>query len=351
MLLSTISITLATREGPAHRDGTLEHYVVLERLLQRHRALQSALRVFNPRGPVRSVLCLLLLLAIVRFSLHAQPTPNAAAADDILSNHFQVTVDGKPVEVLHAALNLYFLNITAAKHHHIVVTAPVDGFWDRGVEVQPWRLNIRPEVLGRTISFDLRGEAKLTLSRPNDFLADSEMLYLFANPPEIAAPTMSTPGLRYYGPGMHHENIDAQSGDAIYLAPGAILFGSLNLWKVNHVKVFGRGVIVYDGPQNPADDDGWMHKPNWHCIVMDHAEAVSIEGITCVVRSRTWQIQMTESRHILFDNIKVIGANQGNANADGLDWLGGGDTIVRKQLLPCRRRCVRPADWLERVYR
>jgi len=62
-----------------------------------------------------------------------------------------------------------------------------------------------------------------------------------------------------------------------------------------------------------------MHKRNWHCIVMDQAHDISIEGITCVVRSRTWQIQMKDSRNITFDNIKVIGANAGNADADGMD--------------------------------
>jgi hypothetical protein len=72
-----------------------------------------------------------------------------------------------------------------------------------------------------------------------------------------------------------------------------------------------------------------MHKPNWHCIVMDNAHDISISDITCVVRSRTWQIQMKDSRQIVYDNLKVIGANAGNANADGMDWLGGGDTVVR----------------------
>ncbi len=38
---------------------------------------------------------------------------------------------------------------------------------------------------------------------------------------------------------------------------------------------------------------------------------------------------MKDSRDILFQNVKVIGANSGNANADGMDWLGGGDTVVR----------------------
>ena len=270
------------------------------------------------------LLCLALCLALVTPAV-ALPTVPA----EIASTHFLVTIDGQSTPVMHAALNLYFLNFQARPDALITVTADQDGFWSTGVEIQPWRLNIRPIRNGRTITFHLRGAEKISISRPGDFVSTAEMLYLFANPPEPHAPTASTPGVRYYGPGVHRENIDAAPGDHIYLADGAVVFGSLNVWQVDNVSVSGRGVLVYDGPQNPADDDGWMHKKNWHCIVMDNAHDISIEGITCVVRSRTWQIQMKDSRRILFDNIKVIGANDGNANADGMDWLGGGDTVVR----------------------
>ena len=72
-----------------------------------------------------------------------------------------------------------------------------------------------------------------------------------------------------------------------------------------------------------------MHKKNWHCIVMDNAHNIEVDGITCIVRSRTWQIQMKDSRNIGFYNIKVIGGTKNDANQDGMDWLGGGDTTVR----------------------
>ena len=48
---------------------------------------------------------------------------------------------------------------------------------------------------------------------------------------------------------MHHENIDAHDGDRIYLAAGAVVFGSLNLWQVHDVHVSGGGTIIYDGPR------------------------------------------------------------------------------------------------------
>jgi len=62
---------------------------------------------------------------------------------------------------------------------------------------------------------------------------------------------------------------------------------------------------------------------------MDHANNVEIDGITCVTRSRTWQVQMRSSRGIGFYNVNVIGGEEHDANQDGLDWLGGGDTTVR----------------------
>ena len=248
--------------------------------------------------------------------------------EEIASSHFLLTVNGHEVAVAHAAANYYFSNFDAPGPVTVTVTAPTDDYWSRGVEVQPWRLGIRPKLKGRTISFRLDGPAKISITRPNDFLAGAEMLFLFANSPEKDAPRADAANVRYFGPGVYHDGIDAKSGDVIYLAPGAVVLGGLNIWQVENVRVFGRGVILYDGPQNPTDDTGWIHKPDWHAIVMDEARHISIEGITCVVRSRTWMIQMKDSQDIRFDNVKVIGGSEGNANQDGIDWLGGGDTVV-----------------------
>jgi PA14 domain len=252
---------------------------------------------------------------------------------EITSDRFIVTIDGNPAAVAHAAENYYFLNFDLIKDVRISITAPSEDYWAKGVEVQPWREGIRPLRHGRTITFTVRHSCKLAIARPGDYLGGAEVLYLFANKPEVKAPTGGSSSLRYFGPGVYHENIDVESGDSIYLAAGAVVFGSINIWGVDNVRIFGRGVVVYDGPQNPADDDGWIHRPNWHVIVMDNAHHIDISGITCVVRSRTWMIQMKSSRFITFDNVKVIGGSAGNANQDGMDWLGGGDTVVRDSFI------------------
>ena len=149
------------------------------------------------------------------------------------------------------------------------------------------------------------------------------------NAPEADVPQPNQTGIRYFAPGVYHENINAQNGDIVYLAPGAVIFGAINIWGTHDVRILGRGTVVYDGPQNPNTDEGWQHKPNWHVIGMDNAHRIEISGITCLVRSRTWMIQMLDSRDVKFTNVKVIGGCPGNANQDGIDWLGGGDTLIQ----------------------
>jgi hypothetical protein len=90
---------------------------------------------------------------------------------------------------------------------------------------------------------------------------------------------------------------------------------------------------VYEGPQDPNADQGWMQKPDWHCIGALESRDVHISGLTCIVRSRTWSIQMKDSTGFTYDDVRVIGGNPGNANQDGMDWLGGGDAIVRNAFL------------------
>ena len=248
---------------------------------------------------------------------------------EVSSSHFTVTVNGVPSPVMHAASGYYLLNFQESGTSQITVKADDPHYWDAGVEVQPMRLGIRPHRDGASISFSIEGPAKLSITRPNDHFADSEMLFLFANLPDASGITPDTPGIRYYGPGIHRENIDAHSGDRIYLAAGAVVFGALNIWKAQGVQVSGLGTIIYDGPQDPAQDEGWMHKPNWHAIAMDNASDIQIEGITAIVRSRTWMVQMRDSHGIRFRNVKIVGGSPGNANQDGMDWLGGGDTLVQ----------------------
>jgi len=270
---------------------------------------------------------LVALLALPAAAHAATRVLAAPVPPEMKSTAFTVTVNGQPVDVAHAAANYEWVSFDVTGPVDIAVTADQAGFWDRGVDIQPWRLGIRPVRDGKTIRFHLAAPAKLSISRPGDFLNHAAMLFLFAGTPPPPPPT--GPKVTIIPAGIHRESLNPKSGDTIYLAPGAFVFGSLNLFNVGGVRILGRGTIVYEGTQDPNTDEGWMQKPDWHCIGSMNARNVQIDGLTCIVRARTWSIQMKDSMQFTFDDLRVIGGNPGNANQDGMDWLGGGDTIVR----------------------
>ena len=276
------------------------------------------------------------LLAVVL----ALPVPSYAASrvqaapvpSEMKSTAFTVTVNGQPVDVAHAAASYDWVSFDTTGPVDIAITATESSFWDRGVDIQPWRLGLRPERDGQTIRFRLIAPAKLSIGRPGDFLNHASLLFLFAGSPPPPPPAAG-PKITIIPAGVHRQSLNPKSGDTIYLAPGAFVFGSLNLFNVSGVRVLGRGTIVYEGSQDPNSDEGWMQKPDWHCIGSVNARNVQIDGLTCIVRARTWSIQMKDSRDFTFDDLRVIGGNPGNANQDGMDWLGGGDAVVRNAFL------------------
>jgi hypothetical protein len=276
----------------------------------------------------------LLLVAFLALpaAVHAAPRVQAAPVPvEMRSTAFTVTVNGQAVGVAHAAASYEFVSFDVTGPVDVAITAAEAGFWDHGVDIQPWRLGLRPTRQGQTIRFRLAGPAKLSISRPGDFLNYGHMLFLFAGSPPPPLP--HDPNIHAWKAGVYHQSLNPKSGETFYLAPGSYFFGSLNLWNVHDVKILGRGTIVYEGSQDPNSDEGWMQKPDWHCIGALEAQHVEIDGLTCIVRARTWSIQMKDSTGFTFDDLRLIGGNSANANQDGMDWLGGGDTIVRNAFL------------------
>jgi hypothetical protein len=277
----------------------------------------------------RPLLVAILALPVAAYA--AARVQSAPVPQEMRSTAFTVRANGQTVEVAHAAASYEYVSFDMTGPVSVEITADEKGFWDKGVDIQPWRLGLRPVRDGQTIRFRLAGPAKLSISRPGDFLNHAAMLFLFAGAPPPPLPR--DPKIKAYQSGVYHESLNPKSGETLYLAPGSYFFGSLNLLKVENVKILGRGTIVYDGPQDPNNDEGWMQKPDWHCVGAIEAHNVEIDGLTCIVRSRTWSIQMKDSTGFVYDDLRVIGGNPGNANQDGMDWLGGGDTVVRNAFI------------------
>ena len=281
------------------------------------------------------MICLRVLMAsMLTFAAGAHAATRIAAApvpQEMQSHFFTVTVDGQSVDVAHAASNYEYLNFDTTGPAEISITASEPGFWDKGVDIEPWRLGLRAVRKGQTIRFKIPGPVKLAISRPGDYLANARMMFVFAGSPPPAPPKGDN--VTIVPAGVHRESLNPKSGETIYMEPGSYVFGSLNLWQVHDVKVLGRGTIVYDGPQDPTKDTGWMTKPDWHCIDSLNASNVEIDGVTCIIRSRTWMTQLKDSTGFTFDDLRVVGGHPSNANQDGMDFLGSGNIVVRNAFL------------------
>jgi hypothetical protein len=88
---------------------------------------------------------LLVVLLVVPAAAHAAARVQAAPVpQEMRSTAFTVTVNGQPVDVAHAATRYEFVSFDVTGAVDVAITAAEPGFWDKGVDIQPWRLDLRP---------------------------------------------------------------------------------------------------------------------------------------------------------------------------------------------------------------
>ena len=310
-----------------------------------------------------TVVFLAVLMALPYFSLHcfSQTLIPHPVPDEFGSKQYSVEINGKPVEVFEASPRVHFasfdmtgeanVTVNGTTVREIGVPLPIrdeqaDGspVWEGEAVVRPLSRNVPVKSKGTTATFTLTepGQYSLEGSDATPLATDNQdmVLFLFANPPETDQPNDGDPNVIYLKPGVHQQNIDLKSGQILYLEAGAVLFGSIDVYDAEDVKILGRGVVFHYGPQSENNDDGYLRKQNWHPLTTRNAERLTVSGVTFVARSRTWTIQMHTTFDADFDNVKVLGVNDQNINGDGFDWVaGGGRTTVTNSLIRSSDDC------------
>lgn len=262
---------------------------------------------------------------------------------EFASDRYHVRVNGQPVTVFFAAMNLHFASFDFTGQADVQVTIhendyhrsdgktylKPDEFWQGNAVVRPLSRGIQPRTEGRVVTFSIAQPGQYSIERPGTGGFEDEVLFLFANAPEKNIPRQDDPNAIWLGPGTHQRSVDLASGQTLYLAPGAVLHGAINVWDAENVRICGRGVVVYNGPNARNFDSGWMCRPNWHPLTTHNVKNLAVEGVTFVNRARTWSLQFRRTTESAFDNIKVIASTPENLNCDGMDWYGGGGAVVR----------------------
>ncbi|MCC7495299.1 MAG: hypothetical protein IT204_23320 [Fimbriimonadaceae bacterium] len=209
------------------------------------------------------------------------------------------------------------------------VTVELEALQARAVGVE-----LRPAPTGIAASV-VDGKVRLELSRPGQYyvlvkVAGHERFdfehpfFLFANPPETDVPAPGTPGVQYYGPGVHDIGFQhrVSAGQTVYLAGGALVQGSLYC-EGPQIRLRGRGILTdrrlmlqrvesalaakAAGQANPWEPNhDRMYAAKWATIYADPTTTdLRLEGLT-VIESPFYMIR-THGSGAVFQNLKLLG--------------------------------------------
>ena len=152
-------------------------------------------------------------------------------------------------------------------------------------------------------------------------------LLLFSSPPETDAPKAGDKRVTYFGPGYHKvKPIDRPGyfawakGMTIYLAPGAVVESSLNIFQNEGVTIRGRGILFT--PHGEGKKAGNVP------LTIKESKNVRVEGIVVVSRADQWSVHAVTSRGVAFENFHLLSEIR-----DGLDIINSQDVTVRDSFL------------------
>ena len=173
----------------------------------------------------------------------------------------------------------------------------------------------------------------IEIEKPMNFTVEvngyHNALHVFANPKDDFIPDENT---LYFGPGEHDVGlIFPKSNQTVYIAEGAVVYGSIYIYKQDNVTVRGRGILdtskfkrgdeykLCEEPRSTLKKLGVTDYDTTRatCFTAYGCNNLKVEGI--ILRDAPCWTFITRNgcRNVEIDNIKIIG--QWRYNSDGVD--------------------------------
>ncbi|HWS30212.1 MAG TPA: glycosyl hydrolase family 28 protein [Clostridia bacterium] len=182
---------------------------------------------------------------------------------------------------------------------------------DEAVEstvVRPLSAEIKPKIEGNTVSF--------YVEKPGQYVAEFNgsvvnAAHLFVNPVETDVPDVNDENVRYIGPGLWDiGSISLKSGQTLYIAGGAVVYGAVQAKEAENVTVCGRGIL--DG----SIYESWTHKNTVARVPINltSCKNASVEGVI-LLNPNAWAVSALSCEDSFIDNIKIVTSRQ---NGDGI---------------------------------
>lgn len=260
-----------------------------------------------------------------------------ALPQEVLSQDYQVWVNGQPVEVCRARVldppfskwgrdyggPYSFVNFDMSGRVTVRIAAK------RSLAMTV----IRPQTSKAQLDHLEDNVITVTLDGPQKLSIEPEgkkaPLLLFANPLELEPPRPDAPGVIYFGPGLHKPGaIQVRDGQTLYLAGGAVVKGAI-VAQGSNVHICGRGIL--DG-----SDYEWQHGPHEYTVGI-YGTNVDLNGIT-IRGSPQWTIALRGSRQVRISNVKLC--NSRVQNDDGVDVCNSQDVRISDCFIRSDDDCV-----------
>lgn len=248
-----------------------------------------------------------------------------------VTTHPTVSVNGRPVTVYGCRVSAIPFNQVWPGYQRPIEQTEAAAFasWDMSgpvtVEIDAERpvgaARVRPASAGISTTVE-GGRIRFELREPRHTVVEIDgphhALHLFASPPESDVPAPDAPGVRWFGPGEHRPGrIDLESGQTAYLAPGAVVYGSIHARGASDIRICGRGIL--DVSQSERGQGGGAVR------LTDCSDAV-VEGI--VMRDPdVWCLSLFGCRRVEVADVKLVGLWR--YNADGIDVCNSQEVRVR----------------------
>ena len=208
------------------------------------------------------------------------------------------------------------------------------------VDIRPTASGIAYRKQQNAIFFELDQPRYLSVEFNGDRLHN---LHIFANPLEVERYMEDSPGVMYFGPGVHrpkdlpNNQIRVPSHTTVYLAPGAVLKAKLLVDKAEHVRIVGRGILDHPIRGVEITDSHHVHVEGITVVNPDHYTVFGGGSSDITIRNlksfscKGWSdgIDLMCCRDVLIDNVFMRNSDDCIALYNHRwNWWGGSANIM-----------------------
>lgn len=239
-------------------------------------------------------------LLALSLSLQASVIPYNFPSEFPVSERYQVQVDEKAIVPLQTERGA-ILNF--GMRGPVQVKVQLDETPEE-VVIRPLNAGVQATVEGKVFSFELSEPMNLSAEVDGDL---EDPLLVFANPEDLNPPLRDDPLVKYYEAGKIHQadEIFLDSGETLYLEPGAVVNAVVRAKDAKNVSIRGGGIL----------NAGYRkHKINQ--LVLRESVGARLENFI-ILDPLGWTIHLSGSENVSVSNVRIVGWR---ANSDGLDF-------------------------------